>query len=85
MEQKEILKPGNQVTLKPEITPFVEALRNLIQVQNNIYTGLTGIYGEDGGEKLWYKSPVYCSLEDAIRETKLLIGDTLELDFCGAL
>ena len=74
-----------QVTLKPELTPFVEALQNLIKVQDRIFNGLTGIYGEDGGEKLWYKSPVYNSLEDALREVKILIGDTLEMDFCGAL
>ena len=74
-----------QVILKPELAPFVEALQSLIQVQNNIYTGLVEIYGEDGGEKIWYKSPVYNSLEEAIKGTKLLIGDTLELGFCGAI
>ena len=74
-----------QVTLKPELTPFVEALQNLVRVQDSIYSGLTGIYGEDGGEKMWYESQLYTSLEDSIRELKLLIGDTMELDFCGAL
>ena len=34
---------------------------------------------------MWYKSPVYTFLESAKREVKILLGDSLELSFSGAL
>ena len=74
-----------KVQLKPETAHFVEALQGLLQVEEDIYSGLTETYGEEGGEKMWYKSEVYSLLEDSKREIKLLIGDSLELDMSGAL
>lgn len=74
-----------KVQLKPETTHFAEALQGLLQVEDSIYSGLTETYGEDRGEKMWYKSPVYTFLETAKREVKLLLGDSMELAFSGAL
>jgi hypothetical protein len=74
-----------KVQLKPETALFVEALQKLLQVEEAVYSGLTETYGEEGGEKMWYKSEVYSLLEDSKREIKLLIGDSLELDMSGAL
>ena len=34
---------------------------------------------------MWYKEEVYTLLEDAKREVKILIGDSLELSLAGAL
>jgi len=74
-----------KVQLKPETALFVEALQKLLQVEEAVYSGLTETYGEEQGEKMWYKSEVENLLEDAKREIKLLIGDSLELDMSGAL
>ena len=74
-----------RVQLKPETAHFVEALQNLLQVEESIYSGLTETYGEEQGEKMWYKEEVYTLLEEAKREVKILIGDSLELDLAGAL
>ena len=32
---------------------------------------------------MWYKSQVYSLIESTKKEVKLLIGDSLELDFSG--
>ena len=74
-----------KVQLKPETTYFVEALQALLQTEDKIYSGLTDTYGEEQGEKMWDKSPVYTFLESAKREVKILLGDSLELSFSGAL
>jgi hypothetical protein len=74
-----------KVQLKPETLHFLEALQELLQVEDSIYSGLTETYGEEQGEKMWYKSPVYTFLESAKREVKILLGDSLELSFSGAL
>lgn len=74
-----------KVQLKPETLHFLEALQELLQVEESIYSGLTETYGEEQGEKMWYKSPVYTFLESAKREAKILLGDSLELSFSGAL
>lgn len=74
-----------KVQLKPETTYFVEALQALLQTEDKIYSGLTETYGEDQGEKMWYQSPVYASLESAKKEVKILLGDSLELGLAGAL
>ena len=71
-----------KVQLKPETLHFLEALQELLQVEESIYSGLTETYGED---RMWYKSPVYTFLESAKREVKILLGDSLELSFSGAL
>ena len=75
----------NQVQLKPETSLFVEALQNLLQVEESIYSGLTETYGEEKGEEMWYKEEVYSHLQSAKREIKLLIGDSLELALSGVL
>ena len=74
-----------KVQLKPETSLFVEALQALLQTEDKIYSGLTATYGEEQGEKMWYKEEVYTLLEDAKREVKILLGDSLELSFSGAL
>ena len=74
-----------KVQLKPETLHFLEALQEILQVEESIYSGLTETYGEDRGEKMWYKSPVYTFLESAKKEVKILLGDSLELAFSGAL
>ena len=74
-----------KVQLKPETAHFVEALQALLLTEDKIYSGLTATYGEEGGEKMWYKSPVYNQLESAKQSIKILVGDSLELALCGAL
>ena len=74
-----------KVQLKPETSLFVEALQAILQTEDKIYSGLTETYGEEGGEKMWYKSPVYSHLESAKQDIKILIGDSLELALTGAL
>ena len=64
---------------------FDASEQELLQVEESIYSGLTETYGEEQGEKMWYKSPVYTFLESAKREVKILLGDSLELSFSGAL
>ena len=72
-------------TYRPETALLVEALRSLLQAEEGIFSGLTATYGEKPGEELWYKSPVHTLLESAKKEVKLLIGDSLELEFSGLL
>ena len=74
-----------KVQLKPETTLFVEALQAVLHAEDRILSGLTETYGEEQGEKMWYKEEVYTLLEEAKREVKILIGDSLELDLAGAL
>jgi hypothetical protein len=74
-----------KVQLKPETSHFVEALQSILQVEESIYSGLTETYGEDRGESMWYKSPLYTFLESAKKEVKILLGDSLELALVGAL
>ena len=74
-----------KVQLKPETLHFLFSFQEILQVEESIYSGLTETYGEDRGEKMWYKSPVYTFLESAKKEVKILLGDSLELAFSGAL
>ena len=74
-----------RIELKPETLYFVEALQKLLQVEEEVYSGLVETYGEDGGEKRWYKSRLYTFLESAKGELKMLVGDSLELGFSGLL
>ena len=75
----------NKKQLRPETLCFVEALQALLQTEDSIYQGLTETYGEEGGEKVWYKSPAYNYLELAKREIKVLLGDSVELGLSGFL
>lgn len=70
-------------TYSPETSLYVEALREICQAEDKILSGLTSTYGDEKGEEMWYKSQVYSLIESTKKEVKLLIGDSLELDFSG--
>jgi len=77
----------------PETAPFVEALRLILQAQDKILEGFSGIYGDtipqsgrkSGGEDMYYRSGLYDLTEETKETLKDWIGTSFELGMTGCL
>ena len=79
----------NKLKIYPETAPFVEALRLLLQAEDKILEGFTGIYGDgfsDGeGDTHYRRSGIPEALDSVKGKVKEWIGNTFELGLCGQL
>lgn len=66
-------------TLSPETSLFVESLSNLMQLEENLLSAFSEIYGEQQGETMYHESPLPGICDTMKNEISKCLGDSIFL------